>query len=85
MALQVALPPPLPPAPMDAGSHQLPLPLDPPTPSSPPPASAAPDMVSPQQVWPRLVAPARAHLRQTFARVLQEVLHDDSGPQPRER
>jgi len=60
------------------GSHQLPLPLG--LPAPPPPAPTIRDVVGPQQVWPRLAATAQAHLRQTFVRVIQEVLDDGDLP-----
>lgn len=73
-------------------SRQLPLPLGPPVPLVPPvPAPPAVEVVVPQQVWPRLAPPARARVRQTFTRVLQEVLDDrnrdrrDDRPAPAQR
>jgi hypothetical protein len=56
----------------------LPLPLGPPVPPAPAPLPTVETMeVVPQHVWPRLATPAQAQLRQTFVRILQEVLHDD--------
>lgn len=64
-----------PPPPAHLSSRQLPLPLV--LPGAPPPAPLpAPDVVLPPQVWPRLARPAQVHVRQTFVRVLREVLHD---------
>jgi hypothetical protein len=69
-------------------SRQLPLPLPlslgpPVTPSSvlrPMMETMETVEVVPQHVWPHLAAPAQAQVRQTFVRILQEVLHDgDSG------
>jgi len=69
--------PPVPP-PAYQSSQQLPLPL----PLGPPLRRApAPEEVGPQHVWPRLGPAARARVRQAFARVLREVLHDGAGAQ----
>jgi hypothetical protein len=74
MAMDVSPPGPPPVAP---SSQQLPLPLPLGPPLSPPPARPpVAEVVGPQQVWPHLAPPARARVRQAFARVLQEVLRD---------
>jgi hypothetical protein len=64
-----------PPPPAGLRGRQLPLPLGPPL-ASPPMLPRAPEVL-PQELWARLAPMLRRSVRQTFVRVLQEVLHGD--------
>jgi hypothetical protein len=59
-------------------SLPLPVPLGAPLRRGPAPVPAE---VGPQQVWPHLGPAARTRVRQAFARILREVLHDGAGAQ----
>jgi|SoiMethySBSTD1v2_1073268.scaffolds.fasta_scaffold160991_2 hypothetical protein len=65
----------VPPPPARPSSRQLPLPWEPPA-ARPPELPRAPEVL-PQELWARLAPMTRRSVRQTFVRVLQEVLHDD--------
>ena len=56
-------------------SRQLPLPWEPPA-VCPPALPRAPEVL-PQELWALLAPMMRRSVRQTFVRVLQEVLHGD--------
>jgi hypothetical protein len=61
--------------PAGSSGRQLPLPLDPPLRPTAPLARAAVTIPAPR-VWPHLSAAAQTNVRETFRRILQEVVDD---------